>query len=118
MAGAGVAPPLPLPSGVAYGGEVADEQEMVEEEVGSVAQPRQVHHPLKQPSLCLPALPLFWTPDLGAGKSLRTLRPGSLDQAGTLPCFDRTYIDPSFGHAPGLPGEAPGVSPSRIHRSR
>ena len=51
MAGAGVAPPatnilqlfrmspLPLPSGVAYGGEVADEQEMVEEEVGSVAQP-------------------------------------------------------------------------------
>ena len=31
--------PLPLPSGVAYGGEVADEQEMVEEEVGSVAQP-------------------------------------------------------------------------------
>ena len=31
--------PLPLPSGVAYGGEVADELEMVEEEVGSVAQP-------------------------------------------------------------------------------
>ena len=31
--------PLPLPSGVAYGGEVADELEMVEEEVGSVAPP-------------------------------------------------------------------------------
>ena len=31
--------PLPLPSGVAYGEEAADELEMVEEEAGSAAQP-------------------------------------------------------------------------------
>ena len=34
--------PLPLPSGVAYGEEVVDELETVEEEVGSLALPSPV----------------------------------------------------------------------------
>ena len=46
------------------------------------------------------SLPALCNPRFNHNKTftivtLRTSHPGSLDQAGTLPCFGRTYIDPS-----------------------